>query len=176
MVGGKSLSAKAVLTLPETHKYICTFQSSTTQSKFKFSSNGIVLSIALQIYPTICMLFLYSFKNHFCQSHTTSQLIELDPSVVKAGLAKPRLLQELISISETNRLIETANQVWSLGRISLHNLVRRVKSSVHRWTRSKIPEGVWFLFLKEGCKFFCQGRLPLQPQKDLACDTRYFLK
>ena len=60
------------------------------------------------------MLFLYSFKNHFCQSHTTSQLIELDPSVVKAGLAKPQLLQELISISETNRLIETANQVWSL--------------------------------------------------------------
>lgn len=51
-----------------------------------------------------------SFKNHFCQPHTTSQLIELDPSVVKAGLAKPQLLQELISISETNRLIETANQ------------------------------------------------------------------
>ena len=122
------------------------------------------------------MLFLYSFKNNFCQSHTTSQLIELDPSVVKAGLAKPQLLQELISISETNRLIETANQVWSLGRISLHNLVRGVKSSVHRWTRSKFPEGVWFLFLKEGCKFFCQGGLPLQPQKDLSYDTRYFLK
>ena len=66
------------------------------------------------------MLFLYSFKNHFCQPQTTSQLIDLDPSVVKAGLAKPQLLQELISISETNRLIETANQVWSLTFFSVY--------------------------------------------------------